>query len=227
MSPSHSDQRYYEKNGCTCGNGRGPFDNTKPSMLASADHKKQLGRAALDDQLHDAVEEVTGKRLENWIDDLQGIQDNEARNRPGAVSCDSGFRFREGGCVDHKHLPSVYAAQRFREVHRRSGGDPDEYRPGQHEETDPDKLHFKMWLDPADQHGDEPMTVRARRRRPPSPPTPHIAVPGPGICCDPVATRHCARVCCARLAGFRGDLWPRRPRRPRAPQSGHVEPRRA
>ena len=51
---------------------------------------------------------MSRKRYENWMDDIEGMKNKEQRDKdceelgPPFCECGSGFRFKEGSCVEEK-----------------------------------------------------------------------------------------------------------------------------
>ncbi len=104
-----SDQRYYEKNGCVSGTGQGPATDAKSMETGVEDW--QDGQK--DDELQrrlDAYEgDIGWKRYQNWMADLSGMAENSENEKLCAelgapyCKCGSGFRFKEGSCIESKH----------------------------------------------------------------------------------------------------------------------------
>ena len=114
-----ADQRYYEKNGCSCGQGRGPIDTMEPQEV-------DLANAAAEYAENDNIRLTTlnhktmsAKRYQNWQADIKAIEakKNQAEVRASgpAGPCMSGMRFkRTGACIPNKMIPEI---KKLREFH--------------------------------------------------------------------------------------------------------------
>ena len=141
-----ADYRAYEKNGCP-GKGEGPFGLHETLEDEEGRYERNRKLHVHKQRTEDIDEQVSGKRYENWMDDLKGMKRNvEARKRDEALGppfggCGSGFRFRDGACVKEKHTQEVESLRREslrRELDRdlRSGSQTDNtMRPAQSPEA--------------------------------------------------------------------------------------------
>ena len=104
-----SDQRYYEKNGCVSGHGQGPASNAKSMAEGIVDWQQGQKDEDLQNRLDKYEKEIYWKRYQNWMADLSGMADNDETDKlckelgPPYCKCGSGFRFKEGSCIDVKH----------------------------------------------------------------------------------------------------------------------------
>eukprot|EP00941_MAST-03F_sp_MAST-3F-sp1_P001761 g1761.t1 len=136
-----NDQRYYEKNGCNAGVGPGPHGNIKDMEEEKKDDEKQRGYWSFDKGLEVAVQDVTGKRLENWIADREGVKPMMSELHAEG-KCGTGYRFREGSCITQQQMPQMNA---LRNYHKHREIDP---------EYIPESLGFKSWIDDREYNAD-------------------------------------------------------------------------
>lgn len=121
-----ADQRYYEKNGCGCGQGRGPIDTFEPQEV---DVANSAAAYAENDNIRLTTEnkKIMGiKRYQNWQADIKGEQAKknaaEVRASGPAGPCMSGMRFkRTGACIPPKMIPEIDKLREFHDANQRRG----------------------------------------------------------------------------------------------------------
>jgi hypothetical protein len=105
-----SDQRYYEKNGCVSGTGQGPATDAKSMETGVEDWQDGQKDDELQRRLDAYEDDIGWKRYQNWMADLSGMAENNENEKLCAelgapyCKCGSGFRFKEGSCIESKHI---------------------------------------------------------------------------------------------------------------------------